>query len=53
MTGAREEALECVPCIYYPVQFKKDKTQMQALVDLGSEVNAMYPFFAKQLGLPI
>ena len=26
VTGAREEALERVPCIHYPVQFKKDKT---------------------------
>ena len=26
---------------------------MQALVDSGSEVNTMYPSFAKQLGLPI
>ena len=26
---------------------------MQALVDSGSEVNAMHPSFAKQLGFPI
>ena len=53
MTGVREKALEHVPYIYYPIQFKKDKTQMQALVDLGSEVNAMHASFAKQLGFPI
>ena len=53
MTGAREEALERVPCIHYPVQLKKDKIQVQALVDLGSEVNAIHSSFAKQLGLPI
>ena len=53
MTGAREEALERVLYIYYPVQFKKDKTQMQALIDLESEVNAIHPFFAKQLDLLI
>ena len=55
VTGAREEALERVPCIHYPVQFKKDtsKAQVQALIDSGSEVNAIHPTFAKQLGLPI
>ena len=53
VTGARKEALERVSCIHYPVEFKKDKTQVQALVDSGSEVNVMYPSFAKQLGLPI
>ena len=52
-TGAREEALERVSCIHYPIQFKKDKNQMQALINSGSEVNAMHPSFAKQLGLLI
>ena len=51
ITGAREEALESVPCIYYPVQFKQGITQVQALIDSGSEVNAIHPTFAKQLGL--
>ena len=53
VTDAREEALKRVPYIHYLVQFKKDKTQVQALVNSRSEVNAMYPSFAKQLGLPI
>ena len=55
MTDAREEALECVPYIHYPVWFKKDaeKTPVQALIDSGSEVNAIHLSFAKQLGLPI
>ena len=55
MTGAKEEALERVFYIHYLVQFKKDadKTLVQALIDLKSEVNAIYPSFAKQLGLPI
>ena len=54
VTGAREEALKRVPCIHYPVQFKDtDKAPVQALIDSGSEVNAVHPFFAKQLGLPI
>ena len=29
------------------------KAQVQALIDSWSEVNAIYPTFAKQLGLPI
>ena len=53
MTGAREEALEHVLYIHYPVQFKNFKTQVQALVDLRSEANAIYPSFTKQLGLHI
>ena len=54
MTGAREEALECLSCIYYPVRFKNtNKAQVQALINSGSEVNAIHPTFAKQLGLPI
>ena len=55
MNGAREEALECVLYIHYSIQFKKDtnKAQVKALIDSGSEVNAIYLTFAKQLGLPI
>ena len=53
-TVAREEALERVPCIHYPVQFKgTDRAPVQALIDLGSEVNAVHLSFVKQLGLPI
>ena len=52
--GAREEALERVPCIYYLVQFKDtDRAPVQALIDSGSEVNAVHPSFVKQLGLSI
>ena len=54
MTGASKEVLEHDLCIYYPVQFKDmDKAPMQALIDSGSEVNTIHPFFVKQLGLPI
>ena len=49
-TGAREVALEYVLCIHYPVQFK-NTSEAQALIDSGSEVNAIYLTFAKQLGL--
>ena len=38
----------------YPVQFKgMSKAQGQPLIDSGSEVNAIHPTFARQLGLPI
>ena len=54
MTGANEEALERVLCIHYPVQFKNtDKAPVQALIDSKSKINAIHPFFVKQLGLPI
>ena len=54
VTGAREEALERVPCIHYPVQFKDtDRAPVQALIDSESEVNAVHPSFVKQLGLSI
>ncbi len=45
-----EEELEQVSCIWYPVTFK-DRTE--ALLDSGSEVNAMSQAFAQQLGLKI
>ena len=40
-----------VPCIRYPINFGKQS--MSALFDSGSEVNAVYPAFAMELGLPI
>ena len=53
MTGAREEALEHIPFVYYLVRFKWNTTRVQAFIDSGSEVNAIHPTFAKQLGLPV
>ena len=54
VTGARKEALERVPCIHYPVQFKDtDKAPVQALIDSGSEVNAIHLTFAKQLSFSL
>ena len=53
--SAREEALERVTYIHYWLQFKKgtSEAQIQVLIKSKSEVNAIYPTFAKQLGLPI
>lgn len=49
MTGAAKEViLERVSCIRYLVRFSKDQVDIQALIDLGSEVNAMHPAYAKK-----
>ena len=59
VTGASREApkvrvLDRVPCIRYPVQFCKDKGKdVLALLDFGSEVNAMTPAHAAHLGLKV
>ncbi len=45
-----EEELEQVPYIWYPVTFKD---QTEALLDLGSKVNAISQAFAHQQGLKI
>ena len=39
-----------VPCIYYPIQFQRQE-QVKALLNSGSEVNAMSPAYTKKLGL--
>ena len=54
-TKKKALALEHILCIYYPIQFKKDKseTQIQALINSKSEINAIYPTFVKKLGIPI
>lgn len=53
VTGVgKETTLERIPYIHYSVQFQKDKTsEVQALINSGSEVNAMSPAYAKKLGL--
>ena len=57
MIDAKEEVLilERVSCIYYPVQFKKDahKTQIQALIYLESEINAIALAYVSKLGLKV
>ena len=59
MTGASRKApkvrvLDRVPCICYPVQFRKNKGKdVLALLDSGSEVNAMIPAYAAHLGLKV
>ena len=49
---AQEVILDRMPCIYYPVQFWKNKgATIWALIDSGSKVNVMTPTYAKKLGL--
>ena len=42
-----------VPCIRYPITFRKKSVSMSALLDSGSKVNAIHPTLARKLGLPI
>ena len=59
MTAASTEArkvrvLDRVPCICYPVQFRKDKDKdVLAFLNSGSKVNAMTPAYTAYLGLKI
>ena len=60
MTGTSKKAgnetdppLERVTCLRYPVQFRKDQALVDALLDCGSEVNAMHPAYAQKLGLKV
>lgn len=45
--------LECVPCIYYPLRFKKDQAKIKALLDFGNEVNGIAPAYAAKLDLKV
>ena len=46
--------LDKVPCICYLVQFRKDKDKnVLALLNSGSEVNAMTPAYVAHLGLKV
>ena len=59
MTGTSREApkvrvLDKVPCIYYLVQFRKDKDKdVLALLDSGREVNAMTSAYMANLGFKV
>ena len=57
MAGASIEdnplALDWVPCICYPIRFKKNEVQVQALLNSDSEVNAITLEYASKLGLKV
>ena len=42
-----------VPCIRYPITFRKTSVPVSALLDSGSEVNAIHPTLVRKLGLPV
>ena len=44
-------ALQRVPCVHYPIWFKKK--EVQALIDSDIEVNAITPAYALKLGLRV
>ena len=50
MIEKMEHKLECVPCIWYFVDFKD---WIEALLDSKNKINAMSQAFASQLGLKI
>ena len=45
--------LEWVPCVHYSLRFRKDTTDVRALIDSSSEVNVMAPTYASKLGLQV
>ena len=45
--------LERVPYIHHPLYFQKDLQETRALIDLGSEINAMTPAYAAKLGFEV
>ena len=49
VTNGDKKVVVKVPCIYYPVRFQEE--QIRALLNSGSEVNAMSLAYAKRLGL--
>ena len=49
----KKVTLERVPYIHYPLRFQKDNSGVRALVDSGSEVNAMTSAYAAKLGLQV
>ena len=52
---SREANLKRVPCIQYPVQFRRKNNEdkdkdVRALIDSSSGVNVMHPAYATKLG---
>ena len=43
--------MDWVPCIYYPIEFKKNK--IQALIDSNFKINAKTLEYALKLGLKV
>ena len=46
-------SLDRIPCIHYALHFQKNTAEVKALIDSGSEVNAMTLAYASKLGLQV
>ena len=56
LTKANKEdivVLDKISCIYYPIEFKKNKIQVQAVINSSSDVIDMTLGYASELGLKI
>lgn len=42
-----------VPYIYYPLYFKKNKSNIKALINFNNEVNAITSIYIAKLGLKV
>ena len=51
--GKYLENIILVPCIRYPITFRKKSVPVSVLFDSDSGINAINPTFARELGLPI
>ena len=49
MEASSKTTLQHIFCIRYPIQFQDN--EVEALLDFGSEVNAIIPAYAAKLGL--
>ena len=49
--SGKEVMLKKILCIYYLVWFQRGQEQVRALLNSGSEINAMNSAYAKRLGL--
>ena len=52
-TSKKGVVLDWLPCIYYLFYFKKKIANVQALINLGSEINAMTQAYTGNLALKV
>ena len=48
-----EVVLKRIPCIYYPLYFRKNTAKVKTLLNSGSEVNTMTLIYTAKLGLKV
>lgn len=48
--GSFTPLLKRIPCIYYPLRFKKNQAEIQSLIDSNNKVNTMILAYIKRLG---